>query len=274
MPRQWQAAVAVTSAVIPICIARCNEMKTSSIQDIRKITDRIDGWLAKREGPYLYSLSQFGARLGVVVEIGSWKGKSTVWLAKGSEKVDGEKIYAVDPHLGGPDQARLGLTDIQTEKEFKENIRLAGVQARVVPLVMTSMQAVKNWNQPIGLLWIDGDHSYRSVQQDFFNWQPHVVEGGIIAFHDTCSWAGVRRFIDEEILSLDGYRIIGHVKEIVAIKKVPDGSRVNRLKKSLFIYLREIYNRDRENRKQRRAIHVKIMRGLARTVLAGLSTPR
>lgn len=58
-------------------------MRSETLQYIRQMTDSVDGWLGRREGPYLYALAQIGSRLGAVVEIGSWKGKSTIWLAGG-----------------------------------------------------------------------------------------------------------------------------------------------------------------------------------------------
>lgn len=60
-----------------------------NIAELQKLSDRIEGFLGRREGAY-HKLAKLGASLGVVVEIGSWKGKSTVWLAKGSEAVHGK----------------------------------------------------------------------------------------------------------------------------------------------------------------------------------------
>lgn len=153
-----------------------------SVQEIRGITDQVEGWLGKREGPYLYALAKIGSKKGAVVEIGSWKGKSTIWLAKGSQEVKGGKIYAVDPHVGGADQEQIGYKNVRTEEEFIANIRKAGVESMVVPVVKTSTEAVQGWNHPIGLLWIDGDHSYESVHNDFFSWVPTLFWGGLSHF--------------------------------------------------------------------------------------------
>ncbi|MBM2805376.1 MAG: hypothetical protein HW419_3269, partial [Deltaproteobacteria bacterium] len=90
-----------------------------SIDRIHALSDRVEGFLGRREGPYLFRLAKRGARLGVIVEIGSWKGKSTIWLAKGSEAVKGQLIYAIDPHTGGADFETLGYTKVDTEKEFR-----------------------------------------------------------------------------------------------------------------------------------------------------------
>lgn len=226
-------------------------MRSDSLKSIREITDQVDGWLGSREGPYLYFLAKMGSRLGAVVEIGSWKGKSTIWLAKGCEAVLGAKVYSVDPHGDG------------SEKEFRQNIRMAGVEPFLVPLVKPSMEAVKRWDQPIGLLWIDGDHSYGSVRSDFFSWEPHVVEGGIIALHDTYSWEGVRRVVDEEIVRLDRFRVLGQFDGILAVQKVRSLSSLDRVKRFLVVQLRRIFSKARVERRHWRALPRKVLRGLS-----------
>ena len=238
-------------------------MRSLSIQEIQKITDRVDGWLGKWEGPYLYSLAKIGSTKGAIIEIGSWKGKSTIWLAKGSKAVNGEKVYAIDPHIGGPDYEKLGYKDIHTEGEFKENIRIAGVESIVILLVETSMEVVRRWDLPIGFLWIDGDHGYKSVRDDFFSWEPYVVEGGVIALHDTYSQEGVRRVVDEEILRIDKFQVLGQVDGILAVKKVRSLSPLHRVKRGLVIYLRQIFNKARIERRHWRALPRKLLRGIS-----------
>lgn len=218
-------------------------MKSLSVEEIGHIANPVDGWLGKREGPYLYSLAKAVSSLGVIVEIGSWKGKSTIWLAQGAQAGQGGEVYAIDPHVGGPDQEQKGYRNVHTEEEFKNNIRLAGVEHLVVPLVMTSREAVQGWNRPIGLLWVDGDHSYENVKFDLYNWEPYVVVGGVIAFHDTFSWNGVRKFVDEEVLWCDKFQVLGQVNQILAVRKVPRLSALDRMKRRIVIYLRQAYNR-------------------------------
>jgi MMP 1-O-methyltransferase len=99
----------------------------------------------------------------VIVEISSWKGKSTVALARGAAKVHGEKIYAVDPHKVLPEEGYFE----DTEADFRMNLNNAGVDSVVVPLIVTSEDAVRGWDKPIRLLWIDGDHRYEPTLLDF-----------------------------------------------------------------------------------------------------------
>ncbi len=215
------------------------------------------------EGPYLYQLARCASRLGVVVEIGSWQGKSTIWLAKGSEAADGSELYAIDPHVGGRDLEKIGLINVNTEEAFRENIRKAGLEKRVIPIVVTSMDALEGWHKTIGMLWIDGDHSYESVSTDFYGWLPFVADGGVIALHDTYSWEGVRKLVDNEILPNPGYRVLGQVDGILAIQKAGRITLMDRLKAKTTIRLRRIYNQVRVKRCHWRALPRKLLRGFA-----------
>ena len=227
-------------------------MSSSSINEIRMIEATVEGFLGKREGPYLHALARIGARLGAVVEIGSYKGRSALWLGKACQAVGGHALYAIDPHHGG------------TEMNFRDNIARAGLSAKVVPLVMPSMQALEDWNEPIGFLWIDGDHSYDAVCQDFYGWSRYVKEGGIVALHDTYSFEGVRQLVDEEILSLNGYRVLGQVDSIFAAQKTSSLSTLDTLRWISTVRLRQIYNGARSKRKHWRALPRKMMRAFAK----------
>ncbi len=196
------------------------EYQEQEYEEVKKLVDRVDGWIGKREANYLYLLAKEGAKKGAIVEIGSWKGKTTTLLAKASQAVRGKQVYAIDPHKGGPDQEKSGYKEVNTEAEFRKNIRDAGLEDIVIPMVMTSERAAKEWNKPIGLLWIDGDHSYELVTKDFLLWSPHLSQTGIIALHDTYSWEGPRRVVKEYLLPSNKLSILGQVDGIAAAKRV------------------------------------------------------
>ncbi|MBM3470423.1 MAG: class I SAM-dependent methyltransferase [Armatimonadetes bacterium] len=151
---------------------------------LKSVTAEVEGWLRDDEAAFLYSAAYGGPGEGSIVEIGSWKGKSTIWLASGSKAAGREKVYAIDPHTGSAEHG----SGIWTFPEFEGNIRRAGVADRVVPLVMTSEQAVACWSGPVRLLWIDGAHEYDAVSRDFKMWEPYLIEGGVVALHDTIGW--------------------------------------------------------------------------------------
>lgn len=148
------------------------------IKDMHSISDK--------EGGLLYRLAKDCGPDNVIVEIGSWRGVSTIWLGIGSALGYNTKIYAVDPHTGAKVHRDL-YGDVNTYDDFISNIRLAGLIDIVNPLVMTSEKAVNQWyGKPVGLLWIDGDHLL--VKQDYEQWMPYLVDGGVIALHDTTTW--------------------------------------------------------------------------------------
>ncbi len=148
----------------------------NDIEETRQIAESLEGWLYPREGPKLYELAK-ACRAGVIVEIGSWKGKSTVWLARGALAGAAPPIYAIDPHQGSE-------SGQPTFDAFQRNLAAAGVAESVTPVISTSAAAAADFALPIGLLFIDGDHSVEAVEDDLRSWAPQIVDGGVLAAHD------------------------------------------------------------------------------------------
>jgi predicted O-methyltransferase YrrM len=230
------------------------------MKDFKAIA-KIPGMLTQNEGEYLFRLAQLNPRKGVIVEIGSWKGKSTICLALGSLSAGGEKVYAVDPHKP---LAEEGYVD-DTEAEFYKNIRGTGVENQVVPMVTTSAEAARGWNKPIRLLWIDGDHRYEQVRQDFMVWEPHVIEGGIVAMHDTIRKKGPKHVLWESIFHSSHYQEISIVDNITAAKKVKNISHWQGLTKWCTISCRALYIAARK-------LHIPYAKAVGRKLLRTLTT--
>ena len=165
----------------------------SRIEETRRAAKDVPGWLTDAEGELLFNLAKSCSGKGVIVEIGSWKGKSTIWMARGSQAGRGVKIYAIDPHEGTPGHMRQG--EPSTIDEFKKNISQAGVADLVVPLITTSKTAALGFANPVEMIFIDGDHEYESVKLDFELWFTKVIVDGLMAFHDTTSWEGPKRLV-------------------------------------------------------------------------------
>jgi len=152
---------------------------------ILKKTNSIHGWLTNREAKALFEIARRTKGRGCVVEIGSWQGKSTVWIAEGlMRSVNRRNFYAIDPHTGAPEQQRR-YGDVWTYDKFIENIKSADVADRVTPLIKTSSEAAEEVKEDVEMIFIDGSHSYEMVLLDFALWFPKVVDGGYMAFHDT-----------------------------------------------------------------------------------------
>ncbi len=140
---------------------------------------------SEKEGRLLYKLAQQCMGKGVIVEIGSWKGYSTIWLASGSKAGNKVPVYAVDTFEG--DKLHYSHGESETYREFEENIRAANLKDIVRTMAMSSEVAEKIWgDKPIELIFVDGDHE--DTYRDFLRWYPHVIEGGIVALHDTVAW--------------------------------------------------------------------------------------
>jgi predicted O-methyltransferase YrrM len=132
----------------------------------------------------------------VIVEIGTFRGRSTIALALGAIAGNANRVYAVDPHVEfqGVFGGQFGPSD---QAELYRNLVRARV-GRIVAVVSLSSQAAAHaWNQQnIGLLWIDGDHRYPAVSADYYDWSRFVVPSGLVAFHDA-SAPGVKQLVDE-----------------------------------------------------------------------------
>ena len=210
------------------------------IEEVRKLADKVEGWLTDKEGELLYNLARNCTGRGVIVEIGSWKGKSTVWLGQGSKGGKQVEIYAVDPHTGASEQ-RAMYGEVWTFEEFKKNIQNAQVDHLVVPLVKTSEAAAGDFNQPVELIFIDGAHEYEAVRLDFDLWYPKVIEGGIMAFHDTIWNEGPKRVVKELVYKSRNFKEIGLVDYITYAQKVRENSLLDRLRNRYLLLWRNIY---------------------------------
>jgi MMP 1-O-methyltransferase len=147
----------------------------------------IPGWLTDEEADALYELARACRGDGVIVEIGSWKGKSTVCLGLGSLAGSSVPVYAIDPHA----DYRFG--------DFKDNVERAGIVELVRPIASLSQPAADGFDEPIELLFVDGSHEYDLVLEDFEKWVPKVVDGGWIAFHDTTWTKGPRKVVGQAV---------------------------------------------------------------------------
>jgi predicted O-methyltransferase YrrM len=192
---------------------------TDDIEKVRQLTSEIDGWLSDSEGELLYKLAKNVPRGQAIVELGSWKGKSTVWLAKGTEAGQGNKVYSIDPHSRS--KAHISEGERNTCPAFLTNLTEAGVQNAVVPLVTTSDKAAKRWRKKVGLLWIDASHEYQDVKHDLLCWKRHLLPGAIVAFHD-CDKPGPAQVVEEYLNHSSDFTIIQSVDTTVVAAKISD----------------------------------------------------
>lgn len=154
----------------------------------------IKGFMDPEEGAALYEAALRAAALGPVMEVGSYCGKSTVYLGTAC-KARGGLLFALDHHRGSEENqpgwehhdadlwdAREGVMD--TMPFFRDTIRRAQLEDTVVAIVTQSRLAARHWNIPLSMLFIDGGHSLAMAMGDYRGFSGHVMPSGILAIHD------------------------------------------------------------------------------------------
>jgi len=153
---------------------------------------RVEGWLEFDEACFLYDVAKHLDVEGCILEIGSYKGRSTICLARGSQEGKRFPVYAIDKFYGFPASVDPSFLDT-----FKKNLAAAGCLNIVDVIVLSSDEAAFVFVHPIALLFIDGSHDYEQVKKDYENFSPLVVPGGVIIFHDYKYFPGVKKLVDE-----------------------------------------------------------------------------
>ena len=175
----------------------------------------VEGWLSDAQGRALFRAAAATTGRGAIVEIGSWKGRSTTWLASGA-RLAGRRVYAIDPHHRSRE-----YPDAETKNEFLANLARNGLTAVVEPMVMSSEEAASRIVDPVELLFIDGDHSYEAVRRDAELWLPRLIDGGTVMFHDvaTAAYSGPRRVVREMVCRSPWFDGIGRVGSMVVAQR-------------------------------------------------------
>lgn len=143
----------------------------------------IPGYLHPMEGRFLYWLAGRVPRGGRAVEIGSFKGKSSSFIAAGLPR--GARLACVDSWLNDamPDEPADVLPEfLDNTKEHAARIDILRGRSSEVAAEWTGVQ--------IDFLFVDGDHSYEGCRSDIESWSPFLRRGSWVAFHDS-GMAGV-----------------------------------------------------------------------------------
>ena len=181
-----------------------------------RLLQTVEGHLTHDEAQWLYLTAATCPALGQIVEIGSFKGKSAIALAKGvCVSQTPAKVIAIDPH-SSPSTTDPALNGIpSSEPEMRANLALAGVSDVVDVRVQLSFPAAAQWSGPVRLLWVDGDHTLPGVSADLDSWLPHLSEGGVLAMHDVLhGFDGPGQAFLDRVLETPGWANIGFVKSI------------------------------------------------------------
>jgi predicted O-methyltransferase YrrM len=205
------------------------------LNDAWEETRKVPGHLLENEARFLGLLAACVPGTGTIVEIGSFKGRSTVMLAKVAAHYGSGPVVAIDPH-NSPILLDLEANpEASTYQDFLNSINAAGVSGHVEPHLAYSNDVASTWKRPILVLWIDGDHSYDGVKKDLEGFLPHMEPYGVVAMHDALhvSPGPIRMFV-EEILRSDRFGPAGFVHSIAWAQFRPaDGYRFQQQRRSL-----------------------------------------
>lgn len=162
--------------------------------DLLRAAEQAKGFMPPNEGRALFEVACEYGRLGPICEIGSYCGKSAIYLGAAA-RLTGSVVVTVDHHRGSEElqpgwehhdpslmDPRFGKMD--SLPEFRRTIAAAGLEEEVVAIVGRSETVARLWNTPLAMLFIDGGHSEEPARADYEGWAPHVLEGGVLAIHD------------------------------------------------------------------------------------------
>jgi predicted O-methyltransferase YrrM len=171
----------------------------TELADRLLLTGEVEGWSYRQDLALLYQLARHVPGDGVILEIGSYKGMSTIALAYGARHGGRERVHTVDPHTG--DRQALewtGVDEIRSEEDFRRNIRKAGVEDMVVAYTMRSNELAERWSgEPIRVLFVDGWHSYDAVTDDIRHWAPLVTPSGVVVVDDYYNYDEVHAAVSD-----------------------------------------------------------------------------
>lgn len=153
----------------------------------------IKGFLSEAEGAALYACAAALPGSAPVVEIGSYCGKSTVYLGLGCRKSQ-RALFAVDHHRGSEEHqpgeffhdAELvdAQGDFDTLAAFRSTLKAAALNDTVIPVLTSSQQFGSSWQSPVAMVFVDGGHSLDAALGDYRTWAGRIEIGGKLAIHD------------------------------------------------------------------------------------------
>lgn len=181
----------------------------------------VEGWMTDGQGRLLWESARRAPDGGRIVEIGSFRGRSMIVLARSAAPA--VELVAIDPHAGndrGPQEID-GFVDEAAEDHdvFNTNLETAGVRDRVRHVRAFSDAAHGDVDDPIDLLYIDGAHRYGPARTDIREWGARVSDGGTMLIHDSFSSIGVTLAILRELFLGGRFRYVGRSESMTEYRR-------------------------------------------------------
>lgn len=195
---------------------------------LRDLVAGVDGWMSDDQGAALADAAASCPAGGRIVEIGSFRGRSTIVLA--SAAPGDAEVVAIDPHAGndrGPEEIEGYEAEANDDHDaFEANLTRAGVRDRVRHVRAFSDDALDEVGGEIDVLYIDGAHRYRPALADIRSWGPRVVDDGTLLIHDSFSSIGVTGAILRSLVVGDRFRYVTRHRSLAVYRAdLPPGRR-------------------------------------------------
>jgi predicted O-methyltransferase YrrM len=191
--------------------------------DLMTVLDGIEGWFSPEQVVRLSERAAAAPVGGRIVEIGSFRGRSMVAIARAAP--EGAEIVAIDPHAGndrGPQEIDGFADEAAADSEvFLANLERAGVRDRVTYVRKFSHDALGDVASPIDVLHIDGAHRFAPARDDIRRWGAKVAPGGSMLIHDSFSSVGVTAAITAQLMFSGGWRYMGRSRSLAEYRKEP-----------------------------------------------------
>jgi predicted O-methyltransferase YrrM len=187
-----------------------------SYEEAAAVVAGVEGWMSADQGRRLFDAAARTSAGEQIVEIGSFRGRSTIVLA--SAAPDGVAVVAIDPHAGndrGPQEIKGYAAEAATDHDaFTANLARAGVADRVRHVRAFSDAAHAEVDGEIAVLYIDGAHRYAPARADIRDWGRRVADGGTLLIHDSFSSIGVTCAIGRELFWSRRFRYVGRSRSL------------------------------------------------------------
>jgi MMP 1-O-methyltransferase len=199
--------------------------------DLRAVATAAKGFLPDDEAQALYDAALSAAPNGLLLEVGTYCGKSAIYLGAAALATQGT-VFTVDHHRGS-EENQVGweyhdaeLADpefgrLDTLPTFRRTIKQAGLEEQVVAVVGRSTTVSRHWRTPLSLLFIDGGHTDEHAGNDFAGWAPWVANGAALVIHDVFpdpedgGQAPYRIFVRARDSGFDVVRALGSMRILV-----------------------------------------------------------
>ncbi len=218
--------IAVWPRDLPVLVgAMLHRKRWSPPAEVWAKVDAVHGFMGLRECGLLYRAARFWPAVGPVIELGSYKGRSTTVLA-----LAGRQVHSVDAWNPATFEASaLGANFIPDDAaldDFRNNMRQAGVESSVTVNRGFTTEVAKGWQTSCAILFIDAGHNYPDVRADMDAWLPHLALDGLLLLHDTFSdrYKGVIQAAGE--LLKDGWEIVASAGTIVGLARTATARQV------------------------------------------------